>query len=390
MKILVYRYGSICEPDIIATFRSFGLEVIEESTEMVNKRLTPTEQLQAVQSILEAEHPLFVFSINFFPAIAEICHLYSTFYLCWTVDCPVLELFSTAIQYDTNKIFLFDRAQYEYFHPYNTTGTFHLPLASQVSRFDKVIQGITSQDVSRFHNDISFVGSLYSEKNPLHHLKSLPEYQQGYINGIVEASLQVTGCHFIESLVTPALLSALKKDPEFYLPASAITDSATYIAAHEYIGMQAAECTRIRTLNELAKHFSVTLYTQSDTSSLENVKVCSPIDSLIEMPRVFHLSKINLNMTIPAIQTGLPLRIFDILGCGGFLITNYQEELPELFEIGVDLEVYTCIEELIEKCDFYLRNDSIRQKIAENGYKKVQKQHSYETRIAEMLSHIVN
>ena len=46
--------------------------------------------------------------------------------------------------------------------------------------------------------------------------------------------------------------------------------------------------------------------------------------------------KIYLNMTIKPIQTGLPLRIFDIMGCGGFLMTNYQAELPEYFEIGTD------------------------------------------------------
>lgn len=389
MKILLYRYGSICEPDIADTFRSFGLEVLEETTEITNKNLTPSEQIRILHPILEQEHPLFVFSVNFFPAIAEICHVYKTFYLCWTVDCPVPELFSTAIQWDTNKIFLFDRAQYEYFHPYNEAGTFHLPLASKVSRFDHVISAITSDDTKRFHDDISFVGSLYSEKNPMHHLPNLPEYLLGYIQGIITASLKVPACHIAEELVTPELVSVLKKDTAFYAPTDAITDFDVYIAAHEYLGMQIAESTRIYTLNTLAKYFSVSLYTNSDTSPLKNVILHNTVDSLTEMPRVFHLSKINLNMTIPAIQTGLPLRIFDILGCGGFLITNYQEELPELFDIGVDLEAYTSIEELVEKCDFYLKHDDLRRRIAQNGYDKVKKQHSYENRIAEMLSHIV-
>jgi len=32
MKMLFYRYGSICEPDMITSFKSFGLTVIEDTT----------------------------------------------------------------------------------------------------------------------------------------------------------------------------------------------------------------------------------------------------------------------------------------------------------------------------------------------------------------------
>ena len=107
------------------------------------------------------------------------------------------------------------------------------------------------------------------------------------------------------------------------------------------------------------------------------------------MPKVFHLSKINLNMTIKPIQTGLPLRIFDIMGCGGFVMTNYQSEIEDLFEIGTDLETYASLDELIEKCDFYLKHDDIRTKIAQTGYNKVLNHHTYQHRITEMLKMVV-
>ena len=104
-----------------------------------------------------------------------------------------------------------------------------------------------------------------------------------------------------------------------------------------------------------------------------------------KVPKVFHLSKINLNMTIKSIQSGLPLRILDIMGCGGFLMTNYQAELTDYFEIGRDLEAYSSLEELVEKCAFYLEHDDIRQEIAHNGYEKIKQHHTYPHRIAEML-----
>lgn len=390
MKILFYRYGSICEPDVMEAFEKLGLEVIEEKTEIENKGLTAADQVKLVSRRIEDERPLFVFSINFFPAIAEVCHLYGIKYGCWTVDSPVMELFSRSITQETNRIFLFDRAQFERFSPFYPAGIRHLPLASAVERFNRVIEGITEEDRKRYSSNISFVGSLYSEKNPLNRIELPGEYERGYIRGIVEASLKVMGYNFMEEAITDRVTEALKKaDPAFYQRKDLLEDCSRYAAAHEYLGMQAAETERIRTLNTLAEYFDVELYTRSDTSELKKVHVHGGIRTLDEMPKVFHLSKINLNMTIKPIQTGLPLRIFDILGCGGFLMTNYQQELTEHFEIGADLEAYTSLEELVDKCAYYLQHEDERIRIARNGYEKVKQYHTYVNRMAEILRGIL-
>ena len=136
MNVLVYRYGSICEPDIIEAFQKLQLNVIEETTEVNQKNLLPSDQVRLIKQALDEYHPMFVFSINFFPAIADICHIYGTKYLCWTVDCPVPELFSKSVQHSTNRIFLFDRVQYERIYPYNPEGIFYLPLAAATERFE--------------------------------------------------------------------------------------------------------------------------------------------------------------------------------------------------------------------------------------------------------------
>ncbi len=386
MKILFYRYGSICEPDYTEAFQKLNLQVIEEKSEISNKKITPAECVALVSKALEEHKPVFVFSINFYPAIAKVCNLYRIPYLCQTVDSPVAELFWDAIKLDTNRIFLFDKAQHQYFSPYNEENIFHLPLASAVERFDKVISGINENDRKRFRKDISFVGSLYSEKNPLHMVTNLSEYAKGYIKGIVEASLMLTGYNFIEDALSEDVIKEIRdKNPETFSATGLVNNWDRYLTAHEYVGIQASEEERIRTLNALAQYFDVHLYTRSDTSQLINVKVHEGIKTLTEMPKAFHLSKINLNITIKPIQTGLPLRIFDILGCGGFLMTNYQQELSELFTVGEDMECYSSLEELIEKCDFYLKHENERRKIAESGYEKVRKYHTYTNRIVSIL-----
>lgn len=387
MKIVFYRYGSICEPDMIEAFQQVGLEVVEETTEITNKNISPAMQLKLVEELIKREQPLFVFSINFFPVIADVCHIYQTRYLCWTVDSPVPELFSKSITHDTNRIFLFDGGQYEDFATYNPERIFHLPLAAASGRFDKVIRTITPQDRQTYGADISFVGSLYSEKDFLQDTSKLTEYTRGFLQALTEASLQIYGDYIAKDAISDKVVAEIKNAfPNFYIPHNPIADSDQYIAAYLYLGYHIAYEERIRTLNLLAKQFPVTLFTRSDCSPLENVNCKAGIRTLDEMPKVFHLSKINLNMTIRPIQTGLPLRIFDILGCGGFLMTNYQAELEELFEIGVDLEAYGSPEELVDKCSYYLTHEEERERIAKKGYEAVKEKHTYLSRIKAMVS----
>lgn len=67
-----------------------------------------------------------------------------------------------------------------------------------------------------------------------------------------------------------------------------------------------------------------------------------------EMPDVFYRSKINLNLTLRSITSGIPLRA-DILGCGGFLLSNYQPELCEYFTPDVDFVYFNDMDDLDQR-----------------------------------------
>ena len=104
------------------------------------------------------------------------------------------------------------------------------------------------------------------------------------------------------------------------------------------------------------------------------------------MPLIFHESDINLNITAKSIRSGLPLRVWDILGSGGFCLTNYQADLPELLQIGEHLDIYSSFDELEEKIHYYLEHPDIRKEIAQNGYDIVKSQHTYPIRLEQMFS----
>ena len=74
-----------------------------------------------------------------------------------------------------------------------------------------------------------------------------------------------------------------------------------------------------------------------------------------------------------------------LLGAGGFLLTNYQSEIPEYFEIGKDLEIYASEKELTDKIRYYLEHEEERLEIARNGYEKAKERYSLEVRVRQML-----
>ncbi len=386
MKLLFYRYGSICEPDIIAGFQELGHTVFQITEEITNKTLLPQESVKLVSNQLFEQPVDFVFTINFFPHISEVCNIFKLPYLCWSVDSPVMELFAASISNEYNRIFLFDREQYHDIVCYNPEHIFHLPLAVNVAQKQSAICSASFHKRQKYSSDISFVGSLYTEKCPYDKLTDPSDYLLGFLNGLMEAQLRIYGGYLIEDLLTDEIVEEFKQHlPGFYTCPydSYLTDKITM--AQLYMGSKISAMERLRVMNLLSERFCVDLYTASDTTLLPRIHNCGLANTLEEMPVIFHNSKINLNITSKSIRSGVPLRIFDILGCQGFTITNYQTELPELFISGEDLVLYENIEDLADKCAYFLSHESERKEIAHNGYQKVLSGHTYHIRLEQML-----
>ena len=386
MKLLFYRYGSIIEPDVMDGFRELGFTVLEMTEEVTNKNLSPQEGIKNVGHFLD-EHPVeFVFSINFYPFISEVCRIYRIPYLCWTVDSPVMELFSSSIQNEYNRVFLFDRATYEELRPKNPDCIFHLPLAVNVKERDKVTQGASRKQREKFSHPLAFVGSLYTEKNPYQRLRAKDTYLEGYLNAIQEAQLKVYGYYLIENAITDQITEDFIRhfDGFYRLPGeSFLTDR--YTLANLYIGTNISVMERDRICRLLSPKYPFYIYTASDTKSYPQLHNCGLAKSLTEMPVIFHESKINLNVTSKPIRSALPLRIWDILSAGGFCLTNYQSELGDELRIGEHLAAYTSLEELDELTGYYLSHENERKEIAENGYNYVKEHCTYPLRLTRML-----
>lgn len=90
--------------------------------------------------------------------------------------------------------------------------------------------------------------------------------------------------------------------------------------------------------------------------------------STIEASGIYNRTKICLNIHSENHKSPNP-RTFDIMATGSFELMDYREYPGDLSED--DCAFYNDADDIIEKIDFYLHNDAIREKKAKHGYRKV-------------------
>lgn len=430
MNILIYEWRAYNYKDIICTFRTFGVQLdfisaLDENEadgnvvtsnasdssfikyKLKNYDEDPIFEKLLSECLLKKDYD-FVFTVNYFAAIARVCRAHKVKYVSWTCDSPLISMYHETVFSDYNYIFTFDKTNFLEFRGMGVKHIWYLPLAVDTNRLDDVLQKDKEgsllgaahekqpvkdvrrkEDVlsGRMPHDITFVGSLY-ERNTYDKLeKILPDYLRGYFDACIQAQLSISGGNILEEMLTPNVLSEVSG----YFKLDKSDDSFSdlgLIFQTTVLGFKVAAEQRKRALLALSKKFDVTVYSNSDFSKFDRIRCLGSVDYWTEMPHVFFDSKINLNFTIPNIKSGIPLRVWDVLGSGGFLLTNYQAEIPYYFKDGEDLVCFDDEKDLEKKVSYYMEHEDERREIAKNGYRKVKENHSYRARVEEMLSYV--
>lgn len=401
MKILIYRWNVFNQEDIKEAFEYFGDTVDMYDSCLSGKKAGSFSEINNLQSgrsrriqkmrAVFAEYDM-IFSVNYFSEVSDVCEDLGKIYVSWTVDSPMITMYNESVFNQCNYIFLFDRFQYMQFKNMGVKNVYYLPLAVNAERIQRQLNKAADNKAGNntvvqsynFSNDVAFVGSLY-HKNSYDEIESLlPEYLRGYFDAAMEAQMDIYGDNILDNLLNVDILTRLSELIDFRNDERSFSD-LKLVFTSTYLGYKLAQKERIKYLNRLAKNHQVGLYTDEWDDALENVMYKGTVSYRYDMPKVFHHSKINLNLTLRNIRTGIPLRVWDILGAGGFVLTNYQVELNSYFENGKELVYFDGIDDCLRKADYYLSHEDERMSIAANGLANVRKYHSYEMRIRCIL-----
>ena len=321
-----------------------------------------------------------VISVNFFPLLAVACHECGIRYISWSYDSPLDFRLSEYFDLDTNTVYLFDRAEVEKYRRQGYSNVYHLPLAINTER---ILQNLSNnREHGTYRADISFVGSLYnSELDAL--LLPVDDYIKGFVEALFQAQLRIYGCNILEQSISDKLIDRINSE---YARIGQDKVRLTVRGLAYAIAKHITHTERCFLINELSGLYDVHLYTTDVCNMSQTVNVHGPVKYYDDMNLVFATSKLNLCPTLRSIESGIPLRALDILGAGGVLFSNYQLELAEYFEDGIECIMYGSLEEAFDKADYYLKNSDLLRKIAEKGNRKVADLFAYDERVDSLLS----
>lgn len=117
----------------------------------------------------------------------------------------------------------------------------------------------------------------------------------------------------------------------------------------------------------------------------------SPSVSIKQMHHEFFSSRININILTLENRDTTNLRNFEIPASMGFQLSERSNEILELFVEDKEIVCFSSIDELKDKYNYYLRNESLREKIAEAGKNKLFKNnHSLKDRLDKIINVINN
>lgn len=388
MKILFMEWKSFGNEDLIAAFQELGHTV--ELLPFSNKEVHHNEELETeLAQKIRASAPNFVFSFNYFPIISLACKKADVRYVSWIYDSPYVLMYSYTIIYPGNYIFVFDKSVYEEFHSAGIPTVHYLPMAANVERL-QAMNNFSGFQASIWKNesDIAFVGSLYTEKHQFYQrLDGITPYTRGYLEGIMAAQKQVQGYNFIQEILPQNIIEDMMRVLPMQ-PDPTSVESVEYLYAQYVINRQITATERAELLSLIGQKHSYDLYTPDKSLQLPGCINHGPVDYYDMAPYVFKSARINLNISLRSIASGMPLRIFDILGAGGFLLTNFQADFLDYFTPDEDYVYYESKQDLLDKIEYYLSHEEERAAIAQNGLAKITAAHTYKHRVAEILSYL--
>ena len=324
--------------------------------------------------------PSMIISVNFSPEIALLASIQEIPYISWTVDPLPLKRFQLfrGTKTELCTAFVHRKNNLTNFETIGIKDAAYLPLAAPGGRR----KAITDQTIlQKYHCNISFVGNSLQKENEalITFLKNnkwelatigslnqaLKEYFLNYGDLNSFSGLEDSLDNFPSELKEKLLNCQNKKRLTDLL-----NGALSAILRQE----------RVRMLQDQNIH----IYGDKGWKSItKNYKGFA--DHGDELTSIYSASTINLDLPRIYQRDILTMRIFDILACGGILLTENSDNLPEIFSNGIHLMSYTDSEDMLEKTNLLIKDDSLREAISKQGMEEVLNHHLISHRVDTIL-----
>jgi len=345
MTIIYCRTGETVEESIANILKDKGFDIYQFS-KRINDVDYDQEYIQELTDVVEDKKHTMVWSLGYFPIIARVCKIAQIPYISWVIRETWNTLYSETVEYKTNFIFLAEENVATAFYSSNPGHIFYLPPG--VELLETKIQNGTVGMCS------------YNMDFPKYYMKEeCSPYLAGYISGLIEAQKKIYGYHFVSDIITKKVKKELS---------SILTEESK---GKDY---------RKKPLKILIDDFLCDSITKEEQKEVEGLLIGTGYCYNKNL-----VCSVNVNVTSRKWKKGLPIDMLAIMGAGGFILTNYQPGMEEIFKIGEDLVVYEDKTDLIDKLNYYMKSEEERSIIAQKGREKVKNYYKLEQRINDII-----
>jgi len=195
-----------------------------------------------------------------------------------------------------------------------------------------------------------------------------------------------------DSLNSNALYKTFGIEPEFFpmFPSCSFydkiiqdSDTIRYLCAKDVVFVGAKTDDRNLFVNYLKKYgIEITAFGKGWEAGMLSTE---------EMIAAYKSAKISLSFIKTIDGSGriqLKARLFEIIMAGGFILSEYCDELADYFDVGREIDAFKSPQELLDKVRFYLANCDIRDMMSARAKDKAKKKYSFESSWLRCLTDI--
>lgn len=372
--------GGFVVADVADALRAEGQQIFPFEVQ----RWAPEETAQALRRL----RPQRLVMVNYSRDVAEVCEAEQVPLVVWEVD-PSTDRTAEVVGNGQNvRLCTYREKNVELYRSAGFPNVMHVPPGSNTEKRHPIE---LSEDQRRwFGADVCFVGSSLAG--------AARKYRRLFLQ--LHASFDSIGAESFEQ--TEARLEEILAIERSDYSTSRVIDLveerfAEFLAAArrsrtrddpvKWVAEIAASEKRLHYVKRLARH-KICVWGDREWERIDatpGARYLGTAGHGRELTLVYNGARIQVDINRSYQTDVIPIRVFDVLACGGFLIAEHSAELGELFDIGKELVAYHTLDELEEKVEYYLAHPDEARAIAARGLAAVRERHTVRHRVRELL-----
>ena len=333
-----------------------------------------------LDQVVKRFDPEVIFAINHTHGLAEACHRLGRPLVVWEIDPATDGLRRCASPTDGIRIATYRKRNVPRFEAAGFRHVRYTPLAANTARR---CPGVVAADVPAA-GQVCFVGaSMVDQAKRFRALFTQTWVALGgaeaagleRLDAVLAAQRRLGGRYSIPELVTAGLRD--------------FAERSKASLSHDLVAMVAEMAAAERRLSVVAGLGPCDVHVWGDPGwravEAHGARYMGYAGHNAGLTEIYRAGAIHVDVARLYQQDIVPMRIFDILACGGFVIAEHSDALASLFVVGEELESWRTPDELRAKVRHFKAHPEQARQIALAGLARVQADHSIQARVRQML-----